>query len=303
MGGLGFIAFILSAVVIVFIVSGVKIIRPYENALVERLGKFNRILKSGLAIVIPFLETAMKVDLREQVVDVPPQEVITKDNVVVTVDAVVFLEVVDPFNFKYNIANFWASVINLAQTNLRNVIGSMTLDESLISRDLINARLQKELDLVTDKWGTKVTRVEIKRIEPPTDVTDAMHKQMKAERYRRAKVLEAEAEKSSQILIAEGQMEAQIKKAQGEAEAIKQVADAEKYRKIAIATGESSAILNVFHAIHEGKPDKDLIALKYLESLEKIANGNASKIFLPLETSGILGSLAGIKEIFNEDKK
>lgn len=302
MSELGFIAFILSIVVVVFIISGVKIIRPYENALVERLGKFSRMLKPGLAIVIPFVETAMKVDLREQVVDVPPQEVITKDNVVVTVDAVVFLEVVDPFNFKYNIANFWTSVINLAQTNLRNVVGSMTLDESLISRDLINVRLQKELDLVTDKWGTKVTRVEIKRIEPPTDVTDAMHKQMKAERYRRAKVLEAEAEKASQVLIAEGQKEAQIKKAEGEAEAIRQVADAEKYKKIAVAIGESSAILNVFNAIHEGKPDKDLIALKYLESLEKIANGNASKVFLPLETSGILGSLAGIKEIFKDEK-
>ena len=213
----------------------------------------------------------VKIDLREQVVDIPPQEVITKDNVVATVDAVVFLEVVDPYCYNYNIANFWLAIVNLAQTNLRNVIGDMSLDESLSSREAINAKLQKSLDQVTDKWGTKVTRVEIKRIEPPTDVTDAMHKQMKAERYRRAKILEAEAEKQSQILIADGQKEAQIKKAEGEAEAIKQVADAEKYQKIAIASGEAQAIINVFNAMHEGKPTKDLITLKYLESLEKMA--------------------------------
>ena len=298
---LTFIFGILAVVLIIFILSGIKIIRPYQNGLVERLGKFDRILKPGLKIVVPLLETMVKIDLREQVVDIPPQEVITKDNVVATVDAVVFLEVVDPYCYNYNIANFWLAIVNLAQTNLRNVIGDMSLDESLSSRESINAKLQKSLDEVTDKWGTKVTRVEIKRIEPPVDVTDAMHKQMKAERYRRAKILEAEAEKQSQILIADGQKEAQIKKAEGEAEAIKQVAEAEKYKKIAIASGEAQAIINVFNAMHEGRPTKDLITLKYLESLEKMANGQATKIFMPVETSGILGSLNTIKEIFSND--
>ncbi|MDD7473228.1 MAG: SPFH domain-containing protein [Bdellovibrionota bacterium] len=296
-----FIFGILAVVLIIFILSGIKIIRPYQNGLVERLGKFDRILKPGLKIVVPLLETMVKIDLREQVVDIPPQEVITKDNVVATVDAVVFLEVVDPYCYNYNIANFWLAIVNLAQTNLRNVIGDMSLDESLSSRESINAKLQKSLDEVTDKWGTKVTRVEIKRIEPPVDVTDAMHKQMKAERYRRAKILEAEAEKQSQILIADGQKEAQIKKAEGEAEAIKQVADAEKYKKIAIASGEAQAIVNVFNAMHEGRPTKDLITLKYLESLEKMANGQATKIFMPVETSGVLGSLNTIKEIFSNN--
>ena len=296
-----FIFGILAVVLIIFILSGIKIIRPYQNGLVERLGKFDRILKPGLKIVVPLLETMVKIDLREQVVDIPPQEVITKDNVVATVDAVVFLEVVDPYCYNYNIANFWLAIVNLAQTNLRNVIGDMSLDESLSSRESINAKLQKSLDEVTDKWGTKVTRVEIKRIEPPVDVTDAMHKQMKAERYRRAKILEAEAEKQSQILIADGQKEAQIKKAEGEAEAIKQVADAEKYKKIAIASGEAQAIVNVFNAMHEGRPTKDLITLKYLESLEKMANGQATKIFMPVETSGVLGSLSTIKEIFSNN--
>ncbi|MGI6680378.1 MAG: SPFH domain-containing protein [Bdellovibrionota bacterium] len=298
-----FIFGILAVVLIIFILSGIKIIRPYQNGLVERFGKFDRILKPGLKIVVPLLETMVKIDLREQVVDIPPQEVITKDNVVATVDAVVFLEVVDPYCFNYNIANFWLAIVNLAQTNLRNVIGDMSLDESLSSREAINAKLQRSLDEVTDKWGTKVTRVEIKRIEPPVDVTDAMHKQMKAERYRRAKILEAEAEKSSQILIADGQKEAQIKKAEGEAEAIRQVADAEKYKKMAVAAGEANAIMNVFNAIHQGKPDKDLITLKYLESLEKIANGQSTKIFMPIETSGILGSLSSIKEIFDSNKE
>lgn len=296
-----FIFGVLAVVLIIFILSGIKIIRPYQNGLVERLGKFDRILKPGLKIVVPLLETMVKIDLREQVVDIPPQEVITKDNVVATVDAVVFLEVVDPYCYNYNIANFWLAIVNLAQTNLRNVIGDMSLDESLSSRESINAKLQKSLDEVTDKWGTKVTRVEIKRIEPPVDVTDAMHKQMKAERYRRAKILEAEAEKQSQILIADGQKEAQIKKAEGEAEAIKQVADAEKYKKIAIASGEAQAIVNVFNAMHEGRPTKDLITLKYLESLEKMANGQATKIFMPVETSGVLGSLNTIKEIFSNN--
>lgn len=296
-----FIFGVLAVVLIIFILSGIKIIRPYQNGLVERLGKFDRILKPGLKIVVPLLETMVKIDLREQVVDIPPQEVITKDNVVATVDAVVFLEVVDPYCYNYNIANFWLAIVNLAQTNLRNVIGDMSLDESLSSRESINAKLQKSLDEVTDKWGTKVTRVEIKRIEPPVDVTDAMHKQMKAERYRRAKILEAEAEKQSQILIADGQKEAQIKKAEGEAEAIKQVADAEKYKKIAIASGEAQAIVNVFNAMHEGRPTKDLITLKYLESLEKMANGQATKIFMPVETSGVLGSLSAIKEIFSNN--
>jgi len=282
--------FIILAIVIFFIAaSGIKIVRPWQKALIERLGRYQRTVGSGLTIVIPFWERMIKVDMREQVVDVPPQGVITKDNVVVEVDAVVYYEVTDPVKVKYNIADFYVAATKLAQTNLRNLIGDLALDESLTSREIINTKLREILDDATDKWGTKVTRVELQRIEPPNDVTEAMHRQMKAERDRRAMILEAEGSKRSAILKAEGQ-----------AEAIKKVADADKYEKLTVAKGEAEAIQTVFNAIHDGRPTNDLIAIKYLESLQKIADGQATKVFLPYEASGILGSIAGIGELFKE---
>ncbi len=277
-------------VLIIVAPNALKIVRPWEKALIERLGKYQRTAGSGLTVITPFFERMMKVDMREQVVDVPPQAVITKDNVAVEVDAVVYYEVTDPVKVTYNIANFYMAATKLAQTNLRNLIGDLALDESLTSREIINTKLRQILDDATDKWGTKVTRVELQRIEPPRDVTDAMHRQMKAERDRRAMILEAEGQKRSAIL-----------KAEGEAEAVKKVADAEKYRKLTVAQGESEAIQTVYGAIHQGNPTKDLIAIKYLEALQHIAEGKATKIFLPLETSGILGSLGGIKELFKEE--
>ena len=257
-------------------------------------------MDSGLTFIIPFLERMLKVDMREQVVDVPPQHVITKDNVAVEVDAVVYYEVTDPVKVTYNAENFYIAATKLAQTNLRNLIGDLALDESLTSRELINTRLRAILDDATDKWGTKVTRVELQRIEPPADVTDAMHRQMKAERDRRAVILEAEGQKQAVILEAEGTRQAAIVKAEGEAEAIRKVADAEKYEKLTVAKGEGEAIETVFGAIHKGDPTNDLIAIKYLEALSAIANGQATKIFLPLETSGVLGSIAGIGELLRE---
>lgn len=277
--------------VVIFIIAatGIKIIRPWEKALIERLGKYQRTAGSGLTIIIPFLERIIKIDMREQVHDVPPQGVITKDNVVVEVDAVVYYEVTDPIKVTYNVANFYYAATKLAQTNLRNVIGDMALDESLTSREVINTQLRQILDDATDKWGVKVTRVELQRIEPPADVTDAMHRQMKAERERRATILEAEGQKRSAVLKAEGQ-----------AEAIKKVADANKYEKLTVAKGEAEAIENVYGAIHKGRPTNDLIAIKYLEALQKISDGKATKVFLPLEASGILGSIAGIGELLKE---
>lgn len=175
------------------------------------MGKYQRTADSGLTVIIPFLERMLKVDMREQVVDVPPQAVITKDNVVVEVDAVIYYMVTDPVQVTYNVANYYMAATKLAQTNLRNLIGDLALDESLTSREIINTKLREILDTATDKWGTKVTRVELQRIEPPKDVTEAMHRQMKAERERRAMILEAEGHKQSAILKAEGQAEA-IKK-------------------------------------------------------------------------------------------
>ncbi len=303
MDGLVFIFVLGFIAVVVFISAGAgrRIVRPWEKGLIERLGRYQRTVDSGLTLIIPFLERMLKVDMREQVVDVPPQHVITKDNVAVEVDAVVYYEVTDPVKVEYNVANFYVAATKLAQTNLRNLIGDLALDESLTFRELINSRLRQILDDATDKWGTRVTRVELQRIEPPQDVTDSMHGQMKAERERRAMILEAEGRKRSAILNAEGVKASAVLEAQGEAEAIKQVADAERYRKLTVAEGEGQAIERVFGAIHNGNPTNDLIAIKYLDALAQIADGKATKIFLPLETSGVLGSIGAVRELFTDE--
>ena len=281
------------ALVALFIVvvgfAGVRIVSPYQKGVVQRLGRYRKTAGPGLTLIIPFIDSMLKVDMREQVVDVPPQEVITKDNVVVTVDAIVYYEATDPVKLVYNVADFYQAATKLAQTNLRNVVGEMELDEALTSRDVINAKLRAVLDDATDKWGVRIVRVEIKRIDPPADVTHAMHQQMKAEREKRAQILDAEGTRRAKILEAEGQ-----------AQAVRTVADAERYKLEVEAEGEGNAITTVFNAIREAQPDDKLIAIQYLEALKEVANGRASKIFLPLETSGILGALGGIKEIFTE---
>jgi len=272
----------------------IKLVRPFERGLVERLGKFNRILEPGLNIIVPFFDTLVKIDMREVVLDVPPQMVITKDNVGVEVDAVVFAQVTDPIRAYYEISNYILAATKLAQTNLRNVVGELDLDASLSSRDQINGQLRDVLDDATDKWGVKINRVELQRIDPPVDITEAMSRQMKAERDKRAKILEAEADRQSQIARAEGARQAQILDAEGYAEAVKKKADAERYRQIAVAQGEGDAIATVFRAIHEGNPDDKLITLKYLEMLPKLADGTANKIFLPYEASGIISALSAM---------
>jgi regulator of protease activity HflC (stomatin/prohibitin superfamily) len=294
------LAILIGIVIFIIAVTGIRIVRPYEKGLIERLGKYQRSVGSGLNFIIPIIERMIKVDMREQVVDVPPQEVITKDNVAVTVDAVVYHEATDPVKLKYNVVNFTVAAVKLAQTNLRNVIGDMALDESLTSREVINAKLRAVLDDATDKWGVRIVRVEIQRIEPPGDVTEAMHRQMKAERDRRAKILDAEGDREAAIKRADGERQSAILRAEGQAEAIQKVATAEKFKLTTVADGEAEAITKVYSAIHEGRPTKDLIAIKYLEALRAVADGKATKLFLPIETSGILGSLAGIGEIFRE---
>lgn len=295
-----FLLIIIAVVVFIIAATGLKIVQPYQQGLIERLGKYQRTVTSGLTLIVPFIERIVKVDIREQVVDIPPQSVITKDNVVVEVDAVVYYEVTDPVKVTYNVANFWMAVTKLAQTNLRNLVGDMALDESLTSRETINTQLREILDDATDKWGVKVSRVELQKIEPPTDVMESMHRQMKAERERRAMILEAEGKKKSAVLEAEGVKQAAILGAEGDAEAIKKVAEAEKFRQLTVAKGEAEAIATVYKAIHDGNPSNDLIAIKYLEALEKVANGQATKIFLPMEASGVLGSIAGVGELFKD---
>jgi regulator of protease activity HflC (stomatin/prohibitin superfamily) len=202
----------------------------------------------------------------------------------------------------YNVANFYMAATKLAQTNLRNVIGEMQLDESLTSREQINTALRQILDDATDKWGVRIVRVELQRIEPPIDVTEAMHRQMKAERTRRALILEADGDKQAAITRAEGFKQAAILEAEGKARAIREVAEAQKFEKIELAAGEANAIENVFGAIHRGDPTNDLIAVRYLEALQAIANGAANKVFLPMEVSGIMGSIGGIAELFRKDE-
>ncbi len=293
------VAFII--LLVVYVALAIKIVQQYEKGLVERFGRYRKTVGPGFNMIVPFIEKMPKVDMREQVVDVPPQEVITRDNVVVTVDAVVYYEATDPVKLIYNVADFYTAATKLAQTNLRNVIGDMTLDDTLTSRETINTELRTILDEATDKWGTRVVRVEIQRIDPPNDVTEAMHRQMKAERERRAMILEAEGEKQSAIEIATGQKQAAILEAEGQAPAIKEVADAQKYEKTTVADGEAEAIHKVYAAIHEGDPTTDLIAIKYLEALAAIADGQATKIFLPIEATGIMGAIGGIGDLFNAD--
>ena len=294
----------------IYIISGVRIIRPYQRGVVERLGKYKATVDPGLRLIIPFIESVRTVDMREQVVDVPPQEVITADNVVVSVDAVIYYEPTDPQRLIYNVANFLLAVTKLAQTNLRNVIGDMQLDEALTSRDKLNLALRQILDDATDKWGVRVVRVEIQRIDPPPDVMHAMHEQMKAERTRRAVVTEADGARQAAITRAEGEQQAivlraeadkqeAILRAEGAANAVLKVADAEKYRQQTVAQGEADAITSVYNAIHDAHPDTQLITLKYLETLQAMADGQATKIIVPTELAGLAGSLTAVTELLS----
>ncbi len=294
LGVLALFAFILVSM-------SIRIIRPFERGMIERLGKYQRILDPGLNMIMPFVDTVIKVDMREVVLDVPPQMVITRDNVNVEVDAIIYAQVTDPVRSRYEIANYIIAATKLAQTNLRNVIGELDLDACLSSRDTVNAQLRDVLDEATDKWGVRVNRVEMQRIDPPRDITDAMSRQMKAERDKRATILEAEAIKQADITKAEGYKQAKILEAEGNAEAVRKRADAEMYRQETVAKGEAQAILNVFNAIHAGKPDEKLITLKYLEMLPKLAEGEANKIFMPIEASGIISSLAAMVEGIKTD--
>ena len=300
---------ILVVLLFIWVAAGVRIVRPYQRGVVEQLGTYKGNVDPGLRVIIPVFQTVRLVDMREQVVDIPPQEVITADNVVVSVDAVIYYEPTDPQRLVYNVANFMLAITKLAQTNLRNLIGDIQLDEALTSRDKINSELRQILDDATDKWGVRVGRVEIQRIDPPPDVMHSMHEQMKAERTRRAVVTEAqgtreaaitraEGEKQAAILTAEGLRQRQILEAQGQAEATRTTAEAERFRQLTVATGEAEAIRSVYAAIHDGRPTPDLLAVKYLESLQRVADGRATKIIIPADTGAFLGSVAGIAELF-----
>ncbi|HEX6419069.1 MAG TPA: SPFH domain-containing protein [Acidimicrobiales bacterium] len=299
---------IVAIVLFVYVVAGVRIVRPYQKGLIEQLGRYKETVEPGLRLIIPWFQSLRLVDMREQVVDVPPQEVITSDNVVVSVDAVLYYEPTEPQRLVYNVANFMLAVTKLAQTNLRNVIGDMQLDEALTSRDKINTELREILDDATDKWGVRLGRVEIQRIDPPPDVMHSMHEQMKAERTRRALVTQADGERQAAITRAEGDQKAvilraegdkqeAILRAEGEANAIEKVAEAERFRQQVVATGEAEAIKSVYGAIHESNPDTPLLTIKYLEALSAMADGQATKIVVPTELAGLAGSLTAVADL------
>ncbi len=291
----------LAIVVVVLIILGIRIVRPYQKGVVERLGKYKRTAEPGFHIIIPFVDRMTQVDMRENVVDVPPMEVITKDNVAVTVDAVVYYRAIDAVKLIYNVTNFYLAATKLAQTNLRNVVGELTLDESLTSRETINGQLRDILYGATEQWGVEIVRVELQRIEPPADVTQAMHRQMKAERERRAVILEAEGERQAAIERAEGIKQSSILEAEGRAQAIREVADAQKLERVLLSEGEAKGVENVLAQLHGADTDV-YVAVRYVESLKAIADGNATKIFMPTELSGIASATGMIGEMFQTTK-
>jgi regulator of protease activity HflC (stomatin/prohibitin superfamily) len=295
-----FVVVALVVLALVLVYSGVKIVpQGYEYTL-ERFGRYVRSLSPGLHFIVPIMErVGARVNMMENVLDIPEQQVITEDNATVTIDAVCFYQVMDSAAATYEVSNLERAMQNLTMTNIRTVLGSMTLDEALSKRDDINARVLTIVDEATNAWGVKVTRIEIRDIQPPRDLIDAMNKQMKAERLKRAQILEAEGQKQSEILKAEGEKQAQILKADGEKEA----AFLEAQARERLAEAEARATEMVSKAIAEGNINaiNYFVATKYVDSLRDIASADNSKIiFMPLEASSVIGSIGGIAEIAKE---
>lgn len=294
------IILIILVAILIVIVRNIKIVPQAHAYVIERLGAFYATWDTGLHLKIPFIDRiSKKVSLKEQVVDFPPQPVITRDNVTMQIDTVVYFEITDPKLYTYGVENPLAAIENLTATTLRNIIGDLELDSTLTSRDTINDKIRIILDEATDAWGIKVIRVELKNILPPREIQDAMEKQMKAERERRARILDAEGEKRSQILVAEGMKESAILKA-----------DAVKEQKIREASGEAEAILTVQKAnadaikmLNEASPSDPVIAIRSLEAFAKAADGKATKIIVPSDIQNMAGYVTSLKALWENDKK
>lgn len=323
--GVGIFFAALALFVLVFAIAGFKIVQQSEVMIIERLGRYSRTLQSGINIIWPVIDKPReitwryvvegvnnqkfirfrqkaRIDLRETVYDFPRQNVITKDNVNVQINALLYFQIMDPVKAIYEIENLPDAIEKLTQTTLRNVIGELELDESLSSRDTINLKLRTILDEATNKWGVKVNRVELQDINPPEDIKEAMEKQMRAERDRRAAVLEAEGEKRSKILEAEGFRESKIKMAEGEKQSEILRAEGQAQARIRTAEAEAEAIKLVTQAIdaNNGDPVNYLIASKYIETLQEMVSGQDNKtVYMPFEATGVLSSLGGIKEMLN----
>lgn len=283
--------------VVVVLFRSIRIIPQAYAGLVERLGRYQRTLKPGLNILVPFIDRLRPlVDMREQVVSFPPQPVITEDNLVVSIDTVVYFQVTDARAAVYEIQNYLSAVEQLTTTTLRNVVGGLNLEEALTSRDNINGQLRVVLDEATGKWGLRVSRVELKAIDPPVSIQDSMEKQMRAERDRRAAILTAEGSKQSQILEAEGRRQSEILKAEGGKQAEILKAEGDRQAAVLRAQGESEAIQMVFDAIHRGEPDEKLLAYQYLQTLPKLSEGSSNKLWII--PSELTEALKGIGNAF-----
>lgn len=302
---------IIAALILVIASKAIRIVPQATVLIIERLGKFDRIASSGLNVITPFLDRPRgvywsgvrpgmtSIDLREQFIDLPPQPVITRDNVTITADSVVYWQITDPIKAVYEVNDLAGSLIQMTITSMRNVIGNLDLDHALTSRDTINNSLRVILDEATDKWGVKVTRVELKNITPPEDVRITMEKQMTAERNRRAVVLQAEGEKQSAVTRAEGEKQAAITRAEGEKQAAILQAQGAAEARLTAATAEAESIRRIAESITEGNPAQYLIMMKYIESLREMARGNNAKVvFMPVETSSVLSSIGAFKEVF-----
>ena len=298
---------IILVLIIILLASCIKSVPQAQAYVVERLGAYQGTWGVGLKLKMPFIDKiARKVNLKEQVVDFAPQPVITKDNVTMRIDTVVFFQITDPKLYTYGVENPIMAIENLTATTLRNIIGDLELDQTLTSRETINTKMRASLDVATDPWGIKVTRVELKNIIPPAAIQDAMEKQMKAERERRESILRAEGEKKSTILVAEGKKQSAILEAEGEKQSAILHAEAEKEKMIREAEGEAEAILKVQQAtadgirfIKEAGADDAVLKIKSLEAFEKAADGKATKIIIPSEIQGMAGMLASAKEVLN----
>ena len=291
--------------VVLFSVTCIKIVPQAQAAIVERLGSYLTTWNNGLHVQIPFIDRVRAgITLKEQVADFPPQPVITKDNVTMSIDSVVFFKIMDPKLYAYGVENPLVAIENLAATTLRNIIGDLELDTTLVSRDTINAKMRSILDEATDAWGIKVNRVEVKNITPPAAIQQAMEKQMKAEREKREAILLAEGEKQSAITVAEGNKQAQILAAEVEKQAVILAAEAEREKQIREAEGEAAAILNVQQAtadgirmVREAGADNAVLTLQAFEALKTVADGQATKITIPSDIQGVAGLAASLKEI------
>jgi len=305
---IGLIAVIVILAVI-YISRSLRIVQQYEKGLVETLGQYTRTVDAGLAIIFPPFQRLRKIDVREQVIDVPPQDVITKDNVTMQIDTVIYLQITDPKLYVYGVDNPIRAIENLTATTLRNIIGDLELDQTLTSRDIINSKMRIILDEATDPWGIKINRVELKNIMPPKEIQDSMERQMKAERERREKILQAEGEKRSAVLVAEGQKESTILRAEGEKASVILQAEAAKESTIRRSEGEAEAILKVQQAtaesikmLNEAAPQKGVIAIKSLEAFAKAADGQATKIIIPSEIQGLAGLATAFKELLVDER-